>query len=240
LAVSDGVAAYLEQFSETATKVHVLPNAVRPDRFPSGTCPSLPAQPGTFTVGFVGSMKPWHGVGELLAAFAQLQAQASNNRLLLVGDGPGLAQLKSHANFLGLSSAVHFTGAVPPAEIPALLASMDVAVAPYHDRANFYFSPLKVYEYMAAGLPVIASDIGQLSALIEPGTGLLVPPSAPAALASALVRLRREPAMRARLGQAARARVINEFTWERNARRILHLAGVGAGGHLTGAKHVAT
>ena len=223
----------------------MLANAVRPDRFPAGTCPALPASPGTFTVGFVGSMKPWHGVGDLLAAFAQLQAQEPNNRLLLVGDGPARGELQSRADSLGLSSAVHFTGAVSPAEIPAVLASMDVAVAPFHDRANFYFSPLKVYEYMAAGLPVVATDVGQLRDLIESGTtGLLVPPSAPAALASALGRLRREPALRARFGQTARARVLNEFTWERNARRILHLAGLGPDGHLegsaTGVDHVAT
>jgi glycosyltransferase involved in cell wall biosynthesis len=227
LAVSEGMAGYLEKFPETGAKVHVLPNGVRPERFPTGTRSSLPALTGTFTVGFIGSMKPWHGVDDLLEAFAHLQARESNNRLLLVGDGPTRIELEARAHSLGLSSAVHFTGAVMPAEVPGLLASMDVAVAPYPERPNFYFSPLKVYEYMAAGLPVIATAVGQLKELIEPDiSGILVPPSRPAALASALLQLRQQPELRARLGRSARAKVLNEFTWERNAHRILQLAGL--------------
>jgi glycosyltransferase involved in cell wall biosynthesis len=245
LAVSEGVAAYLEQFPESRAKVHVLPNAVRPGRFPAGLRPALPTMPGIFTVGFVGSMKPWHGVADLVTAFAQLQAEEPGNRLLLVGDGSARVELQGLANSLGVSNAVHFTGAVSPAEVPALLASMNVGVAPYHDCRNFYFSPLKVYEYMAAGLPVIAAAVGQLREIIEPGiTGMLVPPSAPAALASVLSEVRRQPELRARLGEAARARVLSEFTWERNARRILHLAGLARDSHLENsaprAKHVAT
>lgn len=244
LAVSEGVASYLEQFSESRKKVRILPNAVRPDRFPAGLRAALPAAPGTFTVGFVGSMKPWHGVGDLMRAFAQLQAEEANNRLLLVGDGPARAELQELANSIGVSSAVQFTGAVSPAEVPALLASMDVAVAPYQDRGNFYFSPLKVCEYMAAELPVVATAVGQLKQIIEHGvTGVLIPSSNCGALAAALIELRRQPKRRARLGQAARAKVLSEFTWERNARRILHLAGLAPDSHLEGtaasAKHVA-
>jgi glycosyltransferase involved in cell wall biosynthesis len=106
-----------------------------------------------------------------------------------------------------------------------LLASMDVAVAPYPRRSSFYFSPLKVYEYMAASRPVVASRIGQLANLIEDGVnGLLCPAGDPVTLAAALARLRREPELRARLGRAARATVLKHHTWETVARRILHLA----------------
>jgi glycosyltransferase involved in cell wall biosynthesis len=229
-AVSDEVASYLDGFNETRGKVHVVPNAVNPERFPEGLRPSLPAPPGTFTVGFAGSMKPWHGVGDLVAAFAQLQGQSGNNRLLLVGDGPARAQLEAQVRAEGLAERVHFTGARQPAEVPGLLASMDVAVAPYRPLPQFYFSPLKVYEYMAAALPVVASAVGQLKQLIEPEVnGLLVPPGDVPALARALERLRKDPEKRALLGRAARHRVLAYHTWDGIARRIFEVTGLSFG-----------
>jgi glycosyltransferase involved in cell wall biosynthesis len=104
---------------------------------------------------------------------------------------------------------------------------MDAAVAPYPDLTPFYFSPLKVFEYMAAGLPVVASRVGQLSSLIEDGwNGLLCPPGDPAALAASLDRLRQDPALRARLGQTARTAVLAHNSWDSVAQRSLSLAGL--------------
>jgi glycosyltransferase involved in cell wall biosynthesis len=245
LAVSDEVAAYLNEFGEARGKVLVLPNAVNPQRFPSGLSAALPAPPGTFMVGFVGSMKPWHGLPDLLRAFKRLQENCPENRLLLVGDGPVRAQMEALADSLGLRGAIHFTGSVEPSAVPPLLVSMDVAVAPYQGGASFYFSPLKVYEYMAAGLAVVASAVGQLRQLIEPEvTGLLVPPADVPALAASLERLREEPELRARLGQAARAKVLRQHTWDANARRILELARLEPGRDsncaATAFNHVAT
>jgi glycosyltransferase involved in cell wall biosynthesis len=127
----------------------------------------------------------------------------------------------------GLAGAAHLTGMVAPTQVPGLLASMDVAVCPY-PKQRFYFSPLKVYEFMAAGLPVVASRIGQLGELIEDEmTGLLCPPGDTTALADALDRLRRDPVLRRRLGQAARASAIRDHTWHAVVDRILYLAGLG-------------
>src|SRR6266481_936140 len=104
------------------------------------------------------------------------------------------------------------------------LAAKDVAVAPYPVLANFYFSPLKVYEYMAAGLPVVASRVGQLENLIESEvTGLHVTPGDVSALADALERIKSEPHLRVRLGQAARSKVIRHHTWDAAVERILGL-----------------
>jgi glycosyltransferase involved in cell wall biosynthesis len=226
LAVSDEVAKYLQEFPATQGKVHVVPNGVNPDRFPADQKPTLPAAAGTFTIGFVGTMKPWHGLENLLKAFARYHERCHASRLLLVGDGIGREPLAAAASAQGLGNAVVFTGAVPAAQVPGLLASMDVAVAPYPNLPNFYFSPLKVYEYMAAGLPVVASRIGQIEKLIEHEiTGMLVPPGDVPALASELERLGRDPTLRRRLGQAARARVVRNHTWDGTAERILGLAG---------------
>src|SRR5204863_8855910 len=200
---------------------HVVPNGVNPDRFAPNQKPSLPTAAESLTVGFAGSMKPWHGLENLLEAFARLHQRLPASRLLLVGDGSGREPLAAAASARGLGKAVQFTGAVPANEVPGLLASMDVAVAPYPNLPNFYFSPLKVYEYMAAGLPVVVSNIGQLGKLINHGVnGLLVPAGDAGALAHALVRLRNEPLLRARLGEAARACILHEHTWEKVVDRI--------------------
>jgi glycosyltransferase involved in cell wall biosynthesis len=110
---------------------------------------------------------------------------------------------------------------------------MDVAVAPYPGLSFFYFSPLKVFEYMAAGLPVVASRVGQLATVIQHEVnGLLCPAGAAGELAGALLRLHREPELRTRLGQAARATVLQNYTWDAVARRILRLTGLNRMGRL--------
>jgi len=109
VAVSDEVAEYLASFPAARAKVHVVPNGVNPERFPPNLKPSLPAAPGTFTVGFAGSMKPWHGLGTLLEAFARLHEGNPESRLLLVGDGAGREPLATEASTRGLGAAVHFT-----------------------------------------------------------------------------------------------------------------------------------
>ena len=227
LAVSDEVAGYLERFPMAAGKVHIIPNAVNPDRFCTSLQPSLPAVPGTFTVGFVGTLKPWHGLPVLVEAFALLHRHFPNVRLLIVGDGTEKEKLLADLSSRNLMHKAHVTGAVAHGEVPGLLVSMDVAVAPYPKLSDFYFSPLKVYEYMAAALPVVASNVGQLGKLIVHGVnGLLVPAGDAVALAGALVCLRNEPALRARLGEAARAEMLNRHTWDGVVDRILGVVGL--------------
>ncbi len=227
LCVSDEVAAYLEGFPCARGKVHVVSNAVNPERFPVDGKPALAVPPGVFTVGFVGTLKTWHGLPLLVEAFALLHARRPGARLLIVGDGPELDKLRADVNTRGLTEATHFTGAVANGQVPGLLAAMDVAVAPYPNLARFYFSPLKVFEYMAGGVPVVASRIGQLEKLIEPGVnGLLVPPGDAPALAAALERMCLEPELRKRLGRAGRATVLGKHTWDKVAQRILQIGGV--------------
>ena len=219
IAVSDGVADYLESFPQARGRVHVVPTGVNPGRF---ALAGSPARGGAFTVGFVGTLKPWHGLDVLLEAFGCFHALVPGSQLLIVGNGPELEQLRARAAEQGIDAAVLFTGAVAPERVPELLGLMDVAAAPYPDVPDFYFSPLKVYEYMAAGLPVVASRIGQLKDLIVDGRdGALCPPGDAASLCDTLVYLYGDPQMRAQMGRAARAKVLSAHTWESVAQRIL-------------------
>lgn len=226
IAVSDEVGNYLQARGGRAEAVQVIPNGVNPTPFPTDLTATWgwPENETTFTVGFVGTLKPWHGVPVLIEAFAQMQQRQRNARLLIVGDGPERAMLQDRVNELGLAEVTHFTGAVAADEIPGLLMAMDVAVAPYPPLDHFYFSPLKVYEYMAAGRAVVASRIGQLRDLIQhEQNGLLCEPGNASDLASQLVRLGADAALCDQLGAAGRKTILCGHTWDHVVERILAL-----------------
>jgi glycosyltransferase involved in cell wall biosynthesis len=226
VAVSDEVAAYLDTYPEARSRIQVIPNGVNPSRFRPGLPPAHPVSPETFTVGFVGSLKPWHGLNVLVEAFALLPRVEPLSRLLIVGDGPERSRIESNVSKQGLQNVVYFTGSIEPEVVSGWLASMSVGVAPYPEVAGFYFSPLKVFEYLAAGLPVVASRVGQLAGVIQDGVnGLLCPPGDAKSLAAALHRLQKDPDLRHRMGQAARA-TARDHTWETSVRRIIQVAGL--------------
>ncbi len=221
-AVSRQLSHRLEGHPTARGKIHVVPNAVSPERF-NHVVPRFAKDKDDFVIGFIGMLKAGVGLTTLVESFAQLAQKTGAARLLIAGDGPEREQLDRELAARRLSARVHFTGAVSPDEIPALLASMDAAVAPYPPLANFYSSPLKIYEYMAAGLPIVASRIGQIEEVIENGTtGLLVPAGNAAALANALHELQLNPALRFRLGRAARE-IVQHHTWDDIVRYLISL-----------------
>jgi glycosyltransferase involved in cell wall biosynthesis len=234
IAVSDGVATYLGRCEEAKGPVHVVPNGVRPDRFSPTVLPARPRSNDVFRIGFVGSLKPWHGLTNLLDAFQILHAESLSRpgprpELLIVGDGPLRLALEHqfHSASFEARQAICLVGAVPPDHIPRWMASMDVGVAPYPRLADFYFSPLKIVEYMAAGLPVVASQVGTVPRLVQDGqTGLLCPPDDPRALAEVLKRLMFDRPLRGRLGEAGRRQVEEHYTWQSVVRRLLQIAGL--------------
>lgn len=225
LVVSTALRDYVVGRGAHLANTLVLPNAVDARRFhPHVDGREARARWGlgsdAFVVGFAGSLKPWHGVDILLAAFADLKRQEPAARLLIVGEGPCEESLTTCARDLGIDDSVIFTGTAAYAEMPELLAAMDVAVAPYTAVPDFYFSPLKIYEYMASGRAIVASAVGEIGSQLGAGqTGVLRPPGDAKALYCALVELLADPCRRARLGAAAREEAL-AHTWEGNARTV--------------------
>ncbi|MBL8765973.1 MAG: glycosyltransferase family 4 protein [Planctomycetes bacterium] len=167
---------------------------------------------------FSGTLKPWHGVDLLLAAFERVFAVRRDAHLLVVGDGPEGESLRARASRSLDAGAITWTGKVAHDDVPALLAAADVGCAPYPALGDFYFSPLKVGEYAAAGLPVLRSPGRDMDDLLPEDRGsIVVSAGDTAALATAMVELVDDPVRRARAGAAARAHAADALSWDSRA-----------------------
>jgi glycosyltransferase involved in cell wall biosynthesis len=221
--VSDALFPYAIAHGARPGRVRVLPNGVDTDAFtppPIDRDADHPTGPVRF--GFVGSFKAWHGCDLLLEATLMARDRHADLELLLVGEGPQRAALEEVAGHLGLAANVRFLGARGHQEIPAFLHGLDVAVAPAPAGIDYYFSPLKVWEYAAAGRAIIAPRAGQVAERLRHAEDAwLVEPGSPAELAAAMMELAGNPELRRRLGDAAGARARAEFSWSRVARRLL-------------------
>jgi len=174
---------------------------------------------------FVGSFHEWHDVATLVEAFSHVYKNNSEARLLLVGDGANKTKIEDLVYRLGLDKAVIFTGAVPFDEVPFLISAADVTVAPYKKMdVEFWGSPMKLFEYMASGTPLITSSVGQLTEIIRnEENGLLVESGDASALSLAIEKLINNPTLRNYLSHNARVDVERSFSWEKYIDRLEHL-----------------
>jgi len=214
LLVSSGLIGYVCEHCANPN-FQVCPNGISPERFPKNLQPTMPDK--RFTIGFLGTLKPWHGIEILLEAFLVAKRTEPSIRLLVVGDGP-MAKLLEDVD------GVEMTGAVHPDAVPGLLASMNVGIAPYPKQEPFYFSPLKIVEYMAAGLPVIASSIGDIPTVLAHNVdGILVEPEDGKAIADSILNLMHNRELCSRLGRSGRRKVMSQFTWKAVAEKALNV-----------------
>jgi glycosyltransferase involved in cell wall biosynthesis len=171
---------------------------------------------------FVGNLMLWHGLDDLIDIFSLVSHKLPSARLILVGDGPARSIVEKKVKELSLSRSVHITGYVPHEKIPCFLSAADVVVIPYPKLSMpLWFSPLKLYEYMAAGKAIVASRDGQIAEVIQDGfTGLLVEPGDKNNFAGRLIDLIQNPSIREFLGTNARLQAVSYHSWNQYIEHI--------------------
>lgn len=216
----------VETWGVEAEKAVVMPNGVDTDLFsPRREAGDVRARfelDGRAVVSFVGSFQLWHGIDQLVEIFAGVLQEVPASKLLLVGDGPARDRVEEAVRRLDIADSVVITGLVAQESIPAILAAADVAVIPYPKLPReLWFSPLKLYEYMAAGKAIVASRMGQIAEVIQDGQdGHLVEPGDIESFTRAIVRLLKDPAERGRMGMRARQKAVECHSWEQYVQRL--------------------
>lgn len=170
--------------------------------------------------GFTGWFRPWHGLEGFLEAFADAGLAAQGAKVMLVGEGKALPALQEIVARRGLGGSVIFTGAIGREEIADYVAAFDVALQPL---ATAYASPMKIFEYIALGKPVVAAATPAIAEALTHGRdSLLFPVGDSAAMVTALKQLVVDGELRERLSQGARDTIVTRgHFWDENARRTL-------------------
>ena len=230
---SESVAEHVVDLGIDERRILITPTGVDTEIFaPDPSRTSVRVRLGLghrFVVGWVGSFRRFHALDQAVMALRGLDGAT----LLLVGDGPERRRVEDLARAYGI--AVVATGTVPHQDLPAYLAAMDVALVLADPTAQFHYSPLKLAEYLAAGVPVVAPRAGALPEQLRDGIdATLVTPGDTTELRLALLRLRDEPAERARLGRAGRAAAVERWSWDRSVERVVEYLSKRGSEHLSG------
>ncbi|MBF0564719.1 MAG: glycosyltransferase family 4 protein [Nitrospirae bacterium] len=201
-------------FHVNGKPIVIIPNALRSELIRSE---AIPEQRGEY-VFYAGGLYPWKGVGTLIHAMEHLPGE----KLLIVGGGDNLKELTDLAKKLGLNGRVSFTGSVSQKQVMGYMGSAKIAVIPnVLNKPSTHSSPLKMFEFMAKGLPIVASNIPGISDVLTDGVNvMLFEPGDVRALASAIKYLVENPATAAALGENAR-RLAQNYTYEKRAERII-------------------
>jgi glycosyltransferase involved in cell wall biosynthesis len=220
ITVSEAFKRMIAKQGVTEEKIHVIPNAINPTLYMNDYEPALIRQKygiptNAKVIGFVGRVVPWHGLDILFKNINLLVQHEPNIHMLIVGDCSHMTfQLEEKA-----MSYITFTQHVPHDEIPHYLSAMDILVLP---RSNTYGSPMKLFEYMASGKPVVAPRLGPITEIITDGVeGILFEPENEQDMINAILRSLDESARQ--LGDCARKKVFKYHTWSQNAERILSI-----------------
>jgi glycosyltransferase involved in cell wall biosynthesis len=217
----------------SSNRILVNPNAADPDRYsPTIDGAAVTARyrlEGKTVIGFIATFQPWHGAEVLAEAFVHLlrerPAYRDSVRLLMMGTGPRLTPAKEIVSRAGLSDCVVFTDLISQEDGPQHLAACDILTSPHvpnPDGSPFFGSPTKLFEYMAMGKGIVASNLDQIGDVLRHGeTAWLVPPADPHALAAGLARLVEDTVLQRALGEAARRDLLAHHTWRSHVRRTI-------------------
>jgi glycosyltransferase involved in cell wall biosynthesis len=219
-------------------KIVVVPNGVDTQRF-------VPADEGRVsprlrpTIGFVGGLLRWQGLDRLLEALAQLRGAGREFDLVIVGDGEERANLTSLATARGLQDRVSFLGRVDGDRVPELIRGFDVGFSGHLPSAlgGMYHSPLKIYEYMACGIPVVASDFADARAVVAgKGTGFLFEAGHAEDLVRVLTRVHEQRDQLPAMGRLAREEILARHSWRARVEKMMSEVQVVLASRPTGAQ----
>lgn len=222
--VTDTMKALLTEHGVDPQKVIVVPNGVDVEQFDPKKVRSKGKLLPSPIIGFVGTLYPWQGLDLLIRALADLKSEGLEFSLIVVGDGPMRAPWEQLAHELGLGERVRFVGRVSWKEVPAYIAGFDLTYTGQVplQMGEMYHSPLKLYEYMAMGKPVVASAFTDAKQLVREGeTGYTFEPGNLEDLKRALRQAYREQAAWPQMGQKARAEMIAKHSWEARVRDMI-------------------
>ncbi|MGE4618522.1 MAG: glycosyltransferase family 4 protein [Planctomycetota bacterium] len=230
---ADGVVCVSEEIAQWVVSerkhdygVAVIPNGVDEDLFDPDKAKRPEELPGEKTplIGFTSTFRPWHGTEDLLESFRILiKEHKSPAHLLCIGDGPERSRFMQIAADLELQDRIHCPGNLPHEQVNHWLSSCSIAVAPYPELDEFWFSPIKIFEYFCCGLPVVGSNVGQVRDLISTDRGDLVAVGDHRAMASSMEKLLSTPEASRKLGENARSWVLKNATWKIRASQVLDL-----------------
>jgi glycosyltransferase involved in cell wall biosynthesis len=209
-------------------KVHRVNWGANVERFRPDVSPkTLPIPEKARVVVFSGSFRPWHGADLLIDSAPKVLSRAPDAFFLLIGSGPSWAAARARVQELGIDERCLLTGAVPHDEMPSYVKNACIGVAPYQPsrlgqmKLGFYWSPLKIFEYMAMALPVVTLDVPPLAEIVRPGEeGLLVREADANALAESILELLADPARARTMGDAGRERVVARYSWQRHCEQL--------------------
>ncbi len=219
--ITRGLAEDLEGRFGARPRLAIVPDGVRLEQRPCPRPAAGVASAERPIAAYAGHLYAWKGVDVLLEALAGLPEADG----LIVGGHerePDLARVKALADRLGIASRVTFTGLVEPTKVPGLLSRASVLVLPNPASAisSRFTSPLKLFEYMAAGRPIVASDLPAMREVLTPDVhAVLVPPGSARALSAGIRRVLSDPAFGARIAEAA-ATAVTDYTWDRRGERL--------------------
>ena len=215
VSITRGLAERMREAFNLRVPMAVVPDGVDPASFrtPGGSRKDR-------RILYVGQLYPWKGAGTLIEAMAYV---SSGELHLVGGSGERIQILREKAAALGVLDRVVFHGQVTPRDVRRYLAEASVAVLPLsQDLISAHFtSPLKLFEYMAAGVPIVASDLPSTREILSPGeNALLVPPEDPRALAGGIGKLLAHPSFAESLAKKA-LEDVQEYTWAKRAENII-------------------
>jgi glycosyltransferase involved in cell wall biosynthesis len=231
--VTDEIREYLsDRYPGTREKTYVVPNGANVEvSIPipkEDACLELDLNPLYTYVVFVGSLKKWHGVENAILLVEKLNRHNRDRsiRLIVVGEGPEEENLRNMVSRKGLDREVMFEGKVTHSRVFYYIGAATVCLALFdrerNDRTGL--SPLKIFEYMACGRPVVATDVGNVRSIIERHKcGLIVEPGNIDSMSQAVMKLVRNPELAKELGENGREAAVRHYSWRTIGKNVLDI-----------------